>query len=48
MPVDWDWDGDGGNGGGGQVRRLTYWGDQLLAVRGWVSDSEVLVLSGTG
>ncbi len=33
---------------GGPVRRLTYWGDQLAAVRGWVSDHEVLVLSATG
>jgi tricorn protease len=34
--------------GGGPVRRLTYWGDQFATVRGWVSDDEVLVLSGTG
>ena len=33
---------------GGPVRRLTYWGDRYAAVRGWVSDNEVLVLSGTG
>ena len=33
---------------GGPVRRLTYWGDQFATVRGWVSDSEVLVLSRTG
>jgi tricorn protease len=33
---------------GGPVRRLTYWGDQLARVRGWVGDHEVLVLSGTG
>jgi tricorn protease len=33
---------------GGPVRRLTYWGDQFATVRGWVSDNEVLVLSGTG
>ncbi len=33
---------------GGPVRRLTYWGDRYTAVRGWVSDSEVLVLSGAG
>jgi tricorn protease len=33
---------------GGPVRRLTYWGDRFTTVRGWVSDSEVLVLSGTG
>jgi tricorn protease len=33
---------------GGPVRRLTYWGDRFAAVRGWVSDNEVLVLSGTG
>jgi len=33
---------------GGPVRRLTYWGDRLAAVRGWVSEDEVLVLSGTG
>ena len=37
MPVD-----------GGPVRRLTYWGDRFATVRGWVSDNEVLVLSGTG
>ncbi len=34
--------------GGGPVTRLTYWGDQFATVRGWVSDNEVLVLSGTG
>jgi tricorn protease len=33
---------------GGQARRLTYWGDRFATVRGWVSDNEVLVLSGTG
>jgi tricorn protease len=33
---------------GGPVTRLTYWGDQFATVRGWVSDNEVLVLSGTG
>jgi tricorn protease len=33
---------------GGPVRRLTYWGDQLAKVRGWVDDNQVLVLSGTG
>jgi len=33
---------------GGPVGRLTYWGDRYTAVRGWVSDNEVLVLSGTG
>jgi tricorn protease len=33
---------------GGAITRLTYWGDGLCAVRGWVSDDEVLVLSGTG
>jgi len=33
---------------GGPVRRLTYWGDRFAAVRGWVSDDEVLVLSRTG
>jgi tricorn protease len=33
---------------GGPARRLTYWGDRHAAVRGWVSDNEVLVLSGTG
>jgi tricorn protease len=33
---------------GGPVRRLTYWGDRFAAVRGWVSDNEVLVLSATG
>ena len=32
----------------GPASRLTYWGDQFATVRGWVSDSEVLVLSGTG
>ncbi|MEY9941985.1 PDZ domain-containing protein [Streptacidiphilus sp. MAP5-3] len=29
---------------GGAVTRLTYWGDTLTAVRGWLSTSEVLVL----
>ncbi|MBF9073299.1 S41 family peptidase [Streptacidiphilus fuscans] len=29
---------------GGAVTRLTYWGDTLTAVRGWLSASEVLVL----
>jgi tricorn protease len=33
---------------GGPVSRLTYWGDLFATVRGWVSDSEVLVLSRTG
>jgi tricorn protease len=33
---------------GGPVRRLTYWGDRFAAVRGWVSDNEVLVLSRIG
>ena len=33
---------------GDPVRRLTYWGDRFATVRGWVSDSEVLVLSRTG
>jgi tricorn protease len=33
---------------GGPARRLTYWGDRFATVRGWVSDTEVLVLSGTG
>jgi tricorn protease len=33
---------------GGPARRLTYWGDQFATVRGWVSDSEVLVLSRAG
>ncbi len=33
---------------GGAVQRLTYWGDPGNAVRGWVSDDEVLVLSRTG
>jgi tricorn protease len=33
---------------GGPITRLTYWGDQFATVRGWVSDDEVLVLSGTG
>jgi tricorn protease len=33
---------------GGPATRLTYWGDQFATVRGWVSDNEVLVLSGTG
>ena len=33
---------------GSQVRRLTYWGDRFATVRGWVSDSEVLVLSRAG
>lgn len=33
---------------GGPVQRLTYWGDSRVAVRGWVSDDEVLVISNTG
>jgi tricorn protease len=37
MPVD-----------GGPDQRLTYWGSRSAAVRGWVSDDEVLVLSRAG
>lgn len=33
---------------GGPVQRLTHWGDGLSAVRGWLSDDEVLVVSRTG
>ena len=33
---------------GGPVQRLTYWGDGLSTVRGWLSDNEVLVISRTG
>ncbi len=33
---------------GDPVRRLTYWGDRLATVRGWVNDNEALVLSRTG
>jgi tricorn protease len=33
---------------GGPVSRLTYWGDRFAAVRGWVSDDEVLVVSRAG
>src|SRR5262249_8803502 len=33
---------------GGAVSRLTYWGDPFATVRGWVSDSEGLVLSRAG
>jgi tricorn protease len=33
---------------GGPARRLTYWGEQLATVRGWISDDEVLVLSRAG
>ncbi len=33
---------------GGPARRLTYWGDRFATVRGWASDSEVLVLSRAG
>src|SRR5690349_7358376 len=33
---------------GGPVRRLTYWGDRFVTVRGWASDDEVLVLSRAG
>jgi tricorn protease len=33
---------------GGPVTRVTYWGDRFAAVRGWVSDNEVLVLSRAG
>lgn len=33
---------------GGSVQRLTYWGDARVAVRGWLSDDEVLVVSNTG
>ncbi len=33
---------------GGPVERLTYWGDGRIAVRGWLSDDEVLVISNAG
>lgn len=33
---------------GGPVQRLTYWGDAMSAVRGWLSDDEVMVISRTG
>jgi tricorn protease len=33
---------------GGPVRRLTYWGDQLAKVRGWVDDNQVLVSQPSG
>jgi tricorn protease len=33
---------------GGEIQRLTYWGDGFNAVRGWLSDNEVLVISRTG
>lgn len=33
---------------GGPVQRLTYWGDGRIAVRGWLSDDEVLVISNAG
>jgi tricorn protease len=33
---------------GGPGGRLTYWGDRFATVRGWASDSEVLVLSRAG
>ncbi len=33
---------------GGPVQRLTHWGDGRIAVRGWLSDDEVLVISNTG
>ncbi|HEU5333052.1 MAG TPA: S41 family peptidase [Actinocrinis sp.] len=33
---------------GGEIQRLTHWGDGFNAVRGWLSDDEVLVLSRTG
>lgn len=33
---------------GGPVQRLTYWGDPVSAVRGWLSDDEVVVISRTG
>jgi len=33
---------------GGAIERLTYWGDGSNAVRGWLSEDEVLVISRTG
>jgi len=33
---------------GGVSRRLTYWGQPMTRVTGWVSDDEVMVLSSTG
>jgi tricorn protease len=33
---------------GGEIQRLTYWGDSLSAVRGWLCDDEVLAISRTG
>jgi tricorn protease len=33
---------------GGVSRRLTFWGQQRTQVRGWVSDTEILVVSTTG
>ncbi|RIJ78654.1 peptidase S41 [Nakamurella silvestris] len=33
---------------GGPSRRLTFWGQDRTFVRGWLSESEVLVLSSTG
>ena len=33
---------------GGPVQRLTYWGDPVSAVRGWLSEDEVLVVSRFG
>jgi tricorn protease len=33
---------------GGISRRLTFWGQQKTLVRGWLSDTEVLVVSTTG
>jgi tricorn protease len=33
---------------GGPVQRLTYWGDGMSAVRGWLAENEVLVTSRTG
>jgi tricorn protease len=33
---------------GGPGSRLTYWGERFATVRGWASDSEVLVLSRAG
>jgi len=33
---------------GGPVQRLTYWGDSVSSVRGWLSEDEVLVVSRIG
>jgi len=33
---------------GGLSRRLTYWGQQRTVVRGWLSDTEILVVSTVG